>query len=126
MKKGYILLSNKKINVKKLISLLFFLSVAITTTFSQKLLSPNGNFVMSFSISTQGEPTYQLKYKDKSVINKSKLGLELVTNEKNAQSNDAGMQQKSANLQSSLYDHFKIADTSRTTFEKHGNLFGEK
>jgi len=118
LKKGYILLSNKKINVKKLISLLFFLSVAITTTFSQKLLSPNGNFVMSFSISTQGEPTYQLKYKDKSVINKSKLGLELVTNEKNAQSNDAGMQQKSANLQSSLYDHFKIADTSRTTFDE--------
>ena len=35
--------------------------------YGQELKSPNGNFVMDFSLSKDGKPTYQLKYKGKNV-----------------------------------------------------------
>ena len=41
------------------------------------LTSPNGKIQMTFSLSENGEPTYMLQYKGKTVIRPSHLGLEL-------------------------------------------------
>lgn len=44
---------------------------------AQTIVSPNKNLSLSFSLTADGEPTYQLKFDQKSIINSSKLGLEL-------------------------------------------------
>ena len=79
---------------------------------AQTLKSPNGNFVMHFSLNEMGTPTYELHYKGLPVIKPSKLGLELIGNSqeefntaiKNEKANDA-----------SLYDGFQIVDTHNST-----------
>ena len=43
--------------------------------YSQQLSSPDGNFLLNFSLNASGEPVYQLSYKGKEVIKPSKLGL---------------------------------------------------
>jgi len=49
---------------------------------AQELKSPNGNFKMVFAIENDGTPTYQLFMKNKEIIKKSKLGLELQKDKK--------------------------------------------
>ena len=44
---------------------------------AQQVKSPNGNVVVSFSLTDNGVPTYQVSYKGKAVIKPSHLGLEL-------------------------------------------------
>ncbi|MFL9844693.1 glycoside hydrolase family 97 protein [Flavobacterium rhizosphaerae] len=49
---------------------------AATTIQAQKISSPDKNFEMTFALSTKGEPTYALTYKNKPVIKTSKLGID--------------------------------------------------
>jgi len=65
---------------------------------AQELVSPNGNFKMKFALESDGTPTYQLFMKNKEVIKKSKLGLEL-KNDKN-----------------SLLNDFTVSETKESTF----------
>jgi hypothetical protein len=65
---------------------------------AEKLESPNGNFVLTFAVD-QGIPTYALDYKEKPVIKKSKLGLELKDTE-------------------SLLSNFEVASVDRSTFDE--------
>src|SRR5690242_17341897 len=44
---------------------------------AQTIVSPNKNLSLSFALTADGEPTYQLKFGQKSIVNPSKLGLEL-------------------------------------------------
>jgi len=44
---------------------------------SQIISSPNKNLILKFELDENGVPTYQLNYKNKSVINNSTLGIEL-------------------------------------------------
>ncbi|RAJ02357.1 glycosyl hydrolase family 97 [Chitinophaga skermanii] len=67
---------------------------------AQELKSPNGNFVMSFSLNNEGAPVYALIYKGKPVIKPSKLGLELKNDKK------------------SLLNDFTIVNTTPTTFDE--------
>ncbi|MCZ8198161.1 MAG: glycoside hydrolase family 97 protein [Flavobacterium sp.] len=67
---------------------------------AQQLKSPNGNFVMTFSLKDNGVPTYDLAYYGKTVIKTSKLGLELKNDKK------------------SLLNDFTIADSKATTFDE--------
>ncbi|WP_312825040.1 glycoside hydrolase family 97 protein [Epilithonimonas sp.] len=71
--------------MKKLLLLITLSFVSLV--FAQQLQSPDGKFVMNFSIQNGGFPTYQLKYKSKEIIKPSKLGFELKT--KDAAANDA-------------------------------------
>ena len=57
-------------------SLLMALAVCGTLQ-ADKLISPNGQLEMNFSLTEKGEPVYDLTYKGKAVIKPSKLGLEL-------------------------------------------------
>ncbi len=49
---------------------------------AQKLISPNGNLEMEFSLLNDGTPTYKLHYKKQEVIKSSKLGFELKNDSK--------------------------------------------
>ena len=44
---------------------------------AQTVTSPNGNVVVTFSLSPKGQPTYEMQYKGKAVCKPSHLGLEL-------------------------------------------------
>ena len=76
---------------------------------AQEFQSPNGNFKMSFSLGNDGTPMYQLFFKNKEVIKKSKLGLELQKDKK------------------SLLNDFKVIDTKESTFnETWQTVWGEE
>jgi hypothetical protein len=62
--------------MKKLNLLLLILFFAVSVS-AQNLKSPNGNFSLSFKLSSEGEPVYQLSYKGKTVIKESKMGFEV-------------------------------------------------
>ena len=55
-----------------------FLLIGIICTQAQTLQSPNKNLTMTFSLTANGTPVYDLKYKNKQVIKSSHLGIETV------------------------------------------------
>jgi glucan 1,4-alpha-glucosidase len=83
---------------------LFFASLILLAFSSlanaQQLKSPEGKFVMEFSLQNDGTPTYNLKYKNKEVVKTSKLGLELKDDKK------------------SLLNDFTVVDTKTSTFDE--------
>lgn len=68
---------------------------------SQQLKSPNGKFVMEFTLLNDGTPSYSLNYKSKAVVKPSKLGLELKNDKK------------------SLLNDFIVIDTKTATFDEN-------
>ena len=82
---------------------------AIFGASAQEFQSPNGNFNMSFSLGNDGTPMYQLFFKNREVIKKSKLGLELQKDKK------------------SLVNDFKVMETKESTFnETWKTVWGEE
>lgn len=77
---------------------LFFL-YSFGSTAAQTVTSPDGSLVVSFSLTTQGVPTYQVNYKGKEVIKPSTLGIELAE-------------------ENSLMDKFRINNTTTSTFDE--------
>jgi len=89
------------------------------TADAQELRSPDGNFVMSFSLQGDGTPVYHLTYKNKVVIKPSKLGLELKAEApKVAEVAEGDMKQKAVNPRASLYNNFEVVDTKTSTFDE--------
>jgi len=86
--------------MNKSIVLVFALLFSVFGANAQELKSPNGSFVMKFSLLTDGTPTYQLFYNNKEVIKSSKLGLELKNDSK------------------SLLNDFKIVSSQPATFDE--------
>lgn len=67
-------------HMKTLTSKMAFILLALlmsTAAMAESITSPNGLLKLNFSVNAQGEPVYELSYKDKEVIKPSKLGLEL-------------------------------------------------
>ncbi len=65
----------------------------------QKIASPDGRVSLVFSLNEKGMPTYEVNYKDMSVIKPSTLGIEL-------------------NEENSLMDAFKINKTTMSTYDE--------
>jgi len=94
--------------MKNIFSVILVLT-AIFGASAQEFQSPNGNFKMSFSLENDGTPMYQLFFKNKEVIKKSKLGLELQKDKK------------------SLVNDFKVVDSKESTFnETWKTVWGEE
>lgn len=94
--------------MKKFVSVILVLISVLGVT-AQEFQSPNGTFKMSFSLGNDGTPMYQLFFKNKEVIKKSKLGLELQKDKK------------------SLLNDFKVIDTKQSTFnETWQTVWGEE
>ncbi|QIY84804.1 glycoside hydrolase family 97 protein [Chryseobacterium sp. NEB161] len=88
----------------------FFLIVALFLAglvTAQKLQSPDGKFVMNFSVQSGGYPSYQLNYKGKEIIKPSRLGFELTT--KDAQANDP---------RNFLNNNFEVVGSKTATFDE--------
>ncbi len=94
--------------MKKFVSVILVL-ISVLGVSAQEFQSPNGTFKMSFSLGNDGTPMYQLFFKNKEVIKKSKLGLELQKDKK------------------SLLNDFKVIDTKQSTFnETWQTVWGEE
>ena len=94
--------------MKKFVSVILVL-LSVLGVSAQDFQSPNGTFKMSFSLGNDGTPMYQLFFKNKEVIKKSKLGLELQKDKK------------------SLLNDFKVIDTKQSTFnETWQTVWGEE
>ncbi|OCK51271.1 alpha-glucosidase [Chryseobacterium sp. CBo1] len=88
----------------------FFLIVAlflVGLVAAQKLQSPDGKFVMNFSVQNGGYPSYQLNYKGKEIVKPSRLGFVLTT--KDAQANDP---------RNFLNNNFEIVGSKTATFDE--------
>lgn len=86
--------------MKKYFVSVFVMVFSIFGMNAQELKSPNGNFKMIFALENDGTPTYQLFMKNKEIIKKSKLGLELQKDKK------------------SLLNDFKLVNEVRSTFDE--------
>ena len=109
-----------KIKEKLMIAALAFIPFA--THAQEKLLSPNGNLSMTFSLNKEGTPTYELSYKNKEVIKPSKLGLELVTEDPNKQTSfewtAERKSQKELDTKADLYSGFVLKDVQTSSFDE--------
>jgi len=85
-----------------LFTALFFI-IGFQITNSQQLKSPNGNFIMEFTLQNDGTPTYKLLYKAKTVVRPSKLGIEL---------------KEDKNIKKSLLNDFTIMDKKTSSFDE--------
>lgn len=97
--------THRNMNIKLLSLAALLLPVAMQ---AQTVKSPNGNVVVSFSLSPSGQPTYEMTYKGKPVVKPSHLGLELAK-DKHA---SKGLQE------TSLMDGFKETASKTTTFDE--------
>lgn len=104
----------------KKINFLFFVFLACLgfQVNAQQLRSPNGNFIMDFVLTPKGEPSYELRYKGKSVINPSRLGLALKTDMNTTTTFNGPDSVIKKKQYESLFSGFKAAGTARTTFDE--------
>ncbi|WP_435134461.1 glycoside hydrolase family 97 protein [Formosa sp. A9] len=86
--------------MKSLLLSFTLLFSAVSVVNAQDLKSPDGNLNMYFELTSNGAPSYQLSYKNKTVIKTSTLGLELKDDEK------------------SLLNDFQISNTENSTFDE--------
>ena len=75
---------------------------------AQTVKSPNGNVAVTFSLTGNGVPTYEMTYKNREVVKPSHLGLELAKDRHASK----GLHE------TSLMDGFKVADTKTSTFNE--------
>ncbi len=80
--------------------LLLGLCLAAGMLFAQDLKSPDGKFELGFTLNNDGTPVYTLKYKKRTVISPSKLGLE------------------SFGDKPSFYDNFSITGIKNSAFDE--------
>ena len=87
--------------------------------YGQELKSPDGNFVMDFSLSKDGEPTYQLRYKGKDVIKPSHLGFEFKTKHKDMDfAIQARVEDERAKDLANFLSGFQVVNTKTSTFDE--------
>lgn len=108
--------------MKKSLLIAVCLLLSMTMITAQELKSPNGNFVMKFSLTNKGEPSYSLEYKGKEVVKPSKLGFELKRNIDGAPASFDDFAPKSDteynNKLTSLYDGFSLVKAETATFDE--------
>ena len=107
-------------NLKSIFSLTSCICFSMAVN-AQKLTSPDGNFVMNFSLSPEGAPVYELSYKDKPVIKPSTLGLELKKEDANKKTTFEWTERTDKDqldAKTNLMTGFKIKDTSTSTFDE--------
>ena len=86
--------------MKKFFVSVVFILFSIAGSMAQEFQSPNGSFKMIFALEKDGTPTYQLFFKNKEIIKKSKLGLELQKDN------------------TSLVNDFELVNEVRNTFDE--------
>ena len=75
---------------------------------TQTVKSPDGNVALTFTLSDNGRPTYEMTYKGRAVVKPSHLGLELAKDRHASKGKD----------ETDLMDGFKITDTRVSSFDE--------
>ena len=107
-------------NLKSIFSFTSLISFALVVN-AQKLTSPDGNFIMNFSLNQEGAPVYELTYKDKAVIKPSTLGLELKKEDANKKTTfdwKERTDKDQLDAKTNLMTGFIIKDTETSTFDE--------
>lgn len=84
---------------------------------AQNLASPNGLLKLNFSLTSNGEPVYELYYKNKVVIKPSKLGLELKLDEGSDMVTNWDTE-TGKKVGANLMTGFEITDSATSTFDE--------
>ena len=109
-------------NIKRKLMMVALTSIVLVGNAQEKLTSPDGKLVMSFSLNERGTPTYELAYKNKVVIKPSKLGLELVTENPEKQTdfewNTKRPTQKELGTKADMYSGFVVKETDTTSHDE--------
>ncbi|GAB6012706.1 glycoside hydrolase family 97 protein [Viscerimonas tarda] len=104
---------------KRIINILWMCLISASVIVAQELKSPNGRASMTFSLSSEGSPTYTLDYKGQAVIKPSKLGLELMPEGIQRTFDDFApktAQTLKFDLRTNLFNGFRIVDTKTSAF----------
>ncbi|WP_294453199.1 glycoside hydrolase family 97 protein [uncultured Bacteroides sp.] len=107
-------------NLKSIFSFTSLISFALVVN-AQKLTSPDGNFIMNFSLNQEGAPVYELTYKNKAVIKPSTLGLELKKEDANKKTTFDWKERTDKDrldAKTNLMTGFTIKDTETSTFDE--------
>ena len=107
--------------MKRRFLILAFIALALLPLQAQQLISPNGKFVMNFSLDASGRPTYDLTFKGKTVVKPSKLGLELKQEDPNNSTDFGVMVNKPSEeviRKADLMTGFSIVSTRTSTFDE--------
>lgn len=75
---------------------------------AQTVKSPDGNVALTFTLSDNGRPTYEMTYKGRAVVKPSHLGLELAKDRHASKGKN----------ETDLMDGFKITDTRISSFDE--------
>src|SRR5690554_1013745 len=62
---------------KQILSALILFSIITASAFAQEVYSPDKNVQLRFSLNTEGVPVYQMSFKNKVVIESSRLGFKI-------------------------------------------------
>ncbi len=107
-------------NLKSIFSFTSCICLAVAVN-AQKLTSPDGNFIMNFSLSPEGAPVYELTYKNKPVIKPSTLGLELKKEDANKRTTfdwKERTDKDQLDAKTNLMTGFTVKETSTSTFDE--------
>lgn len=107
--------------MKRRFLILALIALALLPLQAQQLISPNGKFVMNFSLDASGRPTYDLTFKGKTVVKPSKLGLELKQEDPNNSTDFGVMVNKPSEeviRKADLMTGFSIVRTRTSTFDE--------
>ena len=107
-------------NLKSIFSFTSLISFALVVN-AQKLTSPDGNFIMNFSLNQEGAPVYELTYKNKAVIKPSTLGLELKKEDANKKTTfdwKERTDKDQLDAKTNLMTGFIIKDTETSAFDE--------
>ena len=107
-------------NLKSIFSFTSLISFVLMVN-AQKLTSPDGNFIMNFSLNQDGAPVYDLTYKNKAVIKPSTLGLELKKEDANKKTTfdwKERTDKDQLDAKTNLMTGFTIKDTETSTFDE--------
>ena len=89
--------------------ILFALLLALPVmAVAQTVKSPNGNVVLTFSLTGNGRPTYEMSYKGKAVVKPSHLGFELAKDKHASEGVN----------ETDLMEDFKIVNTEQHSFDE--------
>lgn len=93
-----------------------FLLAGASAAMAQQVTSPNGNVAMSFSVDTEGRPTYSLTYGGETVIAPSHLGYQF--REKATVKFNEVMEGAGHDRVTDFTQGFKVVDTKTSTFDE--------
>ncbi len=103
--------------MKRFSILVFWVTCLFPAAQAQQLKSPSGKFQMNFELTNVGEPTYELFYNQKQVINKSKLGIELASDNGKKEFNSEGNNEIKTD-KNSLLNGFQVLGVTTSSFDE--------